>query len=284
MPTVANAQHAHIAVKESIDAQIASARNAEDPVKQGRAILALVENASPEANMALANISNNGSYSMLVRSWAVAGRMQMATSMDELRALEGQSRSFPATRRTWTRAMARVARAGNSGDLLELVTRVPELRAELQPEIAALPAKSLLGAMLSSSSTQVRQQAASQLGTKGKGTSTLVASALRFDAKAGALPWGGGALYLPSVTWPKKDALAVANHLLRWMLWAEARGDTSGMRVAANNLMSGTIANAAGYSVGNRNAAYTTEYWLGIWTKKYGSKAMEKVLADVKAK
>lgn len=279
---VADAQHAQIAVGSS-NSLISAARNSSDPIKQGNAILELSRKGTPEADLALADIISNSKYSGLVRSWAAAGRMQMTSTMTQLRNLEGLTRSFPATRRPWTKRMAVLARQGGPDELFLLVSSVPEMRSELQGELAALPAKTLLKAMLTSTNQQVRQQSASFLGAKGKGTAELVVSALRFDKAAKKTPWNGGALYLPNATWSKKEATAVANHLLRWMLWAEKKGDQTTMRVAANNLRSTVIASAAGYSLGTNNAAfYTTEYWLGVWTKAFGSKSADRAMRDVK--
>ena len=112
----------------------------------------------------------------------------MATDIDKLQSLESFTRSFPATRRPWTKRMALLARNGGPDDLFTLVSRVPELRGELQGELQALPAKTLLAAMLTSKSQQVRQQSASYLGAKGKGTDKLVAAALRFSKTATATP------------------------------------------------------------------------------------------------
>lgn len=279
---VAEAQHAQIAVGSS-NSLVAAARNSSDPIKQGNAILELSRKGTSEADVALADIASNGKYSLLVRSWAAAGRIQMATSIKTLRGLESLTRSFPATRRTWTTHLAELARQGGPDELFTLVASVPEMRTELQGELAALPAKTLLNAMLTSSNQQVRQQSASYLGTKGKGTAALVASALRFDKAAKKTPWSGGALYLPNATWSKKEATAVANHLLRWMLWAEKNGDQATMRIVGNNLRTPSIAAAAGYTVNsNGPALFTTEYWLGLWTKSFGSKAAESVMRAVK--
>lgn len=280
--TTASAQQAQIAVGSS-NSLIAKARNSSDPVKQGNAILALAAQGTSEADVALADIASNGKFSLLARNWAVAGRMAMATDMAKLQTLENFTRSFPATRRPWTKRMAVLARNGGPDELFALVSRVPELRGELQGELQALPSKTLLKAMLTSSSQQVRQQSASFLGSKGKGTARLVANALRYDKSATKTPWAGGALYLPNATWSKENAKTLSGDLLRWMLWAEKKGDQQAMRIAANNLRSTVIASAAGYTVNNNSGAfYTTEYWLGLWTKTYGSKATDRVLRDVK--
>jgi hypothetical protein len=279
---VADAQHAQIAVGSS-NSLITAARNSSDPIKQGNAILELSKKGTSEADVALADIASNSKYSALVRSWAAAGQIQMASTMTKLRGLEGLTRSFPATRRTWTKSMAVIARQGGPDELFMLVASVPEMRTELQGELAALPAKTLLNAMLTSSNQQVRQQSASFLGAKGKGVSQLVVNALRFNNAAKKTPWNGGAHYLPTARWITNSATAVANHLLRWMLWAEKKNDQATMRVAANNLRSTVIASAAGYSLGTNSAAfYTTEYWLGLWTKSFGAKAAERVMRDVK--
>jgi len=279
--SMASAQHLQIAV-DPVNTLVRNAKNKSDIVTQGNAILALAKKGTPEADVALADIISNGSYSALVRNWAAAGRMQIATTSAALLNLEGLSRSFPATRRPWTKRMAAVARRGGADALFAAVSRVPELRGELQGELQALPATDLLRAMLTSSNPQVRQQSASYLGTKGKGTTKLVAASLRFQKGAVKTPWSGGPLYMPSLTWSKAEAKAVASDLLKWMLWAEKQGDTQSMRVAANNLQSPAIAGPAEYIVGNNGSAmYTTEYWLGVWTKAYGAKVVDRILHDI---
>ncbi len=267
---------------DTLESLVAVATSKDHPVAAGRAVLAIVKIGSSNADAQLAKISQNGANSVLVRSWAAAGRIQLARSSDELMALEGLSQGLPATRRPWTKRLALFAQNGNVDDMLIAITRVPELRAELTTALQAAPTNKLIEAMLHSSNMQTRQQAAGFLGLKGEGTGKLMAEALRFDKNASETPWHGGPLYLPGIAWSKKDASAVANQLIRWMVWADKNGKTDEVRVAANNLMAQAIAQGAGYAPATGSEAYTVEYWLGMWTKTFGSKAVSRILKDVK--
>ena len=257
---------------------VASAKDR--PVAQGRAILALVRIGSAQADAALARLVRTG-QTPLVRTWAASGRMQLATNTADLYALESLSRSLPATRRPWVKRLAALLATASPDELLTTLARVPELRAEVQGAMGAVPATKLIDAMLHSKNMQVRQQAASFLGTKGERAGTLLARALRFRRNVSQPPWRGGPLYLPAVPWRQNDARRLASNLLRWMLWAENRGDTQTVRVVGNNLMSPALAQAAGYKAVRGQLGYSSDYWVGVWTKTYGSNAAARIINDV---
>lgn len=267
---------------EGLPQLLAAVFDGDNPVAQGRAIAGIAKIGSNQADTALAQIVANSKNSMLVRTWAAAGRIQGAGSFAELQALESLSRSYPATRRPWIKRYAAVVRSGSVEEMLSASSRVPELRAELAQVLQAAPTKDLLSAMLTSGTQQTRQMAASYLGTKGPEAGKRVARALRFDTAATKAPWSGGALYMPSFQWKQRDAKRVAGSLLRWMLWAENQGDSQTQRVAANNLQSGALASAAGYKV-DRRLAHSSQYWIGVWASTYGVGELNSVLAAVEA-
>ncbi len=265
----------------SVAELLAVARDKSRPVAQGRAIKALSEVGTTMAEAGLALIASSGDQSQLVRTWAVAGRMQMAATTKDLLALESMSRTFPATRRPWIKRFRVLLEKGSADDIMAAVARVPELRGELQGVMRNLPAKKLLSVMLTSNNQQARQTAASMLGTKKASVvGQLVAKSLRFSKKAKQVPWQGGALYMPGISWSKGDAKKVASHLLRWMIWAEKKGDNQAMRVAANNLMNASLGDAAGYKRVSGQLGYSTVFWIGLWTKVYGAKEANRVMKD----
>lgn len=266
----------------SVATLMAKAVDDKKPVAQGKAILALRDVGSEQARQGLSQISSSGSRSMLARTWATAAQMQMASTSQQLFAIQNLSRSFPATRRTWVAQFRKLMATKDVGEALDVYSRVPELRGEVQGLLAKLPTPKLIDQMLSASSQQARQQSAGALGSKGENAGRLVARALRFNKKASKTPWAGGPLYLPSVPWTKSAAKSVAGSLLRWMIWSENQNDAASARIAANNLMSQVLAKAAGYPPRSGQAAYSSELWLGVWAKAYGAKEMSKVLADVK--
>lgn len=256
------------------------ARTPGKPVAQGRAIMALAEVGSTMADAGLALVASSSRQTTLVRTWAAAGRMQVAASSEDLFALEGLSRSLPATRRPWVKRFRVLLQKGSADDILAAVSRVPELRNELQGVMRGLPAKKLLGVMLDANNQQMRQTAASLLGTKGDIVGKMIAKALRFNKKASEVPWQGGPLYMPGIKWSKKDARQVASQLLRWMIWSEKKGDTQASRVAANNLMSVALAKAAGYKSVSGQLGYSSVFWIGMWTKVYGSREANRIMKD----
>ncbi len=261
---------------------VATASDDAHPALQGRAIIALRDRGGFQAEQALLQIARNGRHSVLARTWAIAARFQMATKSSELFGMETLTRSLPATRRTWVTQIRKLASAQTPKESLKMYSRVPELLAEVQTVMKSMSTQALIQEMMASPLSQIRQQAASMLGLKGDSAARGIAKALRFHKSAGAAPWQGGPLYLPSLAWKKKQAKQVANSLLRWMLWAEARQESGALRVAANNLMSTALAASAGYSSTSNSASYTTEYWLGVWAKAYGPDAVTSALADVK--
>jgi hypothetical protein len=257
------------------------ARTPGNPVAQGRAIMALSEVGSTMADAGLALLASSSKQTALVRTWAAAGRMQVASTTEDLLALEGLSRSFPATRRPFVKRFRALVSTGSANDILSAVSRVPELRAEMQSMMQGLPAKKLLEVMMNSNDQQARQFAASNLGTKKASTvSKLIVKELRFNKRAKEVPWQGGPLFMPGIAWPKKDAKAIASDLLRWMIWAEKNNDSQGARVAANNLMNQSLAKAAGYKSVSGQLGYSTVFWIGLWTKTYGSKEANRIMKD----
>lgn len=266
---------------QSVAALLGVARDTRNPVAQGRAIMALSEIGGDMAEAGLALVGSSTKQSNLVRTWAIAGRMQMAANTDDLFALENLSRNFPATRRPWVKRFRVLLANGGADEIMAAVARVPELRGEMQDLMRGLPAKKLISVMLTSNNQQTRQTAASMLGTKKASTvATLVARSLRFNKSAKQVPWQGGALYMPGIAWTKKDAKAVTSHLLRWMIWAEKKNNNQAMRVAANNLMNASLAKAAGYKSVSGQLGYSTVFWIGLWTKVYGAKEANRVMKD----
>ncbi len=276
------AQAPILSASDSLANLMVRATDDNHPVAQGHAIMALRDQGTEKARQGLSQISASGSHSMLSRTWAAAAQIQMASSSQKLFAIQGLSRSFPATRRTWVAQFRKVMANRSVGESLDVYNKIPELRSEVQGLLAKLSSRKLVDQMLHASTQQARQQAAGALGGKGAKAGALVAKALRFNKNAAATPWSGGALYLPSLPWTKNAAKAVAGNLLRWMIWSEGRGDTAGARIAANNLMSSVLAKAAGYPPRTGQAAYSSELWLGVWAKAYGAKEMAKVMADTK--
>ncbi len=266
---------------QSVAKLLAVARDTRHPVAQGRAIMALSEVGSTMAEAGLALVASSTKQSALVRTWAIAGRMQIAATTDDLFALEQNTRSFPATRRPWLKRFRVLLSSSNADGIMSAVARVPELRGEMQELMRGLPAKKLLKVMLTSNNQQTRQSAASILGTKKASTvAALVAKSLRFNKNAKSLPWNGGALFMPGIKWPSKNAKQVASHLLRWMIWSEKKNDTQGMRVAANNLMNASLAKAAGYKPASGRLGQSTVFWIGLWTKEFGAKEANRVMKD----
>jgi len=159
------------------------------------------------------------------------------------------------------------------------VNTVPGIAPQLNKAIVAMGSKSLVGAMTKSTNQNVRRTAASYLASvKGDVTGDVI-RAYRFRSKATQVPWHGGPLYVPGVTWSQKDARALVGQLVRWHLWADLNKQPDLQKQIHNNLANAQLVRAAGYtSPGWRPVA--TERWLEAWGKVVGRREIRKLLAQ----
>ena len=254
-------------------------------VLRGWAIVCLSEIGGKDVEKRLTEMYQDKKQSLLVRTWAAAGMVQLAKSSDEVLKLANLIPQFPALGRPiGLRLVAELGKKGNDAtaeDLLNVTLRVPQLQKSLAPAILAKGADSLALALVTAKNQNVRRQAAAYLGTlaaKGEdAVPAVVVKAYKFDPKAKDVPWTGGPLFIPGIQWKKNDAKALVGNLIAWYLWCERNNKTTHHNALHNNLRSLQLAAAAGYkSPGFQKAG--TDQWLTTWGQAVGKKELEKIL------
>lgn len=274
-----------------------------DTVRQGWAIVALTRigqkeggtrgevirrrSARKRIDRALRRIHQNKRQSTLVRTWAGAGRIELVRSYRELDALGSMVSQLPALGRPLAlRTLALIDEVDGpeaAEALLTAMSRHPQMRAEFQPAILAASSRSLVRAMIHGKDQNIRRTAASYLGTvAGQGRKDVarsVIAALRFRKGAERVPWHDGALFLPALSWSRKDARALVGQLIRWHLWAEIDGNKAAQNNLHNNLRSLGLARVAGYQSPGWSSASTVQ-WLTVWRAAVGRDAIEAILVE----
>ncbi len=260
---------------------------------RGWAIVCLAEIGGKDADQRLKEMHQDEKQPPLVRTWAAAGRVQLAESTEELLELAKLIPAFPAIGRpVGLRLVASFNSQGDelsAEDLLNATLTVPQLQQPLAPAIIALGADKLTAAMVTAKNQNVRRQAAAYLGTlANKGdekVATAVIDAYQFDPQAKDAPWTGGPLFIPALKWEKDDARNLVGHLIRWHVWTnenvEGNNRTALQTQLHNNLRSIQLAAAAGYQSPGFQEVDTTR-WLTVWGQAIGREELAKLLAEQK--
>jgi hypothetical protein len=268
---------------------IGEAIEGSDMALRGWAIVCMSEIGGKDVEKRLTEIHGDKKQLMLVRTWAAAGRVNMAESSEQLLELAKLIPQFPALGRpVGLRLVAKLSEKGDKAsaeDLLNVTITVPQLRQSLAPAILAMGTDSLVKAMSKAKNQNVRRQAAGYLGTlaaQGEdAVPTAVVKVYAFDAKAKAVPWNGGPLFVPGIKWGRKDARALVGNLIAWHLWCEEHKQQALQLQIHNNLRSLQLAAAAGYkSPGFRQVG--VDQWLLVWGGTAGKEAIQKMLAAQK--
>ena len=266
---------------------IGEAVEGNDLAMRGWAIVCLAEIGGKEASDRLIEMQDDKKQPMLVRTWAAAGRVKMATTTKELLQLANLIGQYPSLQRPiGMKLLAKLKTKGKKVTAEELLTmsmRVSQLQQALAPAILNLGADELVGAMRTAKNQQVRRQAAGYLAAianRGdEGVPAAVVKAYKFDPKAKNVPWKGGPLFIPGLRWKKKDAQALVSGLLAWYVWTEENleGNTrrSVQQPIINNLNSIQLGAAAGYG---RRFGRGIDSWLTIWGGIVGKAEIEKML------
>jgi len=252
-------------------------------VLRGWAIVCLSEIGGNDVEKRLTEMYQDKKQSMLVRTWAAAGMVQLAKSSDELLKLATLIPQFPAIGRPiGLRLVAELGKKGNDAtaeDLLNVTLRVPQLQKSLAPAILAKGADSLAVALVTAKNQNVRRQAAAYLGAlaaKGEdAVPAVVIKAYKFDPKAKDVPWTGGPLFIPGIQWKKDDAKALVGNLIAWYLWCDRNNKKTHHNALHNNLRSLQLAAAAGYQPSGRAVP---DQWLAAWGRAVGKAELEKIL------
>ncbi len=259
--------------------------------RRGWAIAALAEIGGQDVDEYLLDIQADEKQQMLVRTWAAAARVSTTRTVNGLIEKANLISQFPALGRPiGVRLVDQMTSADEPVDVekvLEITMQIPQLQAALGPAIMAFGPEKLADRMLHAEDTNVRNQAAGYLGAianqgQAAQVAEVVASKLQFDPQASQVPWQGGALFIPGITWGKEDARNLVGGLIRWHLWCDLNGKDEEQLQIHNNLRSLGLASAAGYqSPGWQNAP--TSQWLLAWGNAFGKDELRQLLQEQNA-
>ncbi len=252
---------------------------------RGWAIVCLSQIGGSQAQESLAKLFKDRDQPELVRTWAAAACVQLAPDSEALLDLVALSQTFPALTRPLgmrlSEALTGESSAGELARVLKISYTFPELQPALAPAILAQGADALCLLMRTGSSNELRWQATAYLGTLAiQGDATVpaaVAETYSFDPQAKQVPWHGGALYVPGVSYTEESARKLCGNLVRWHLWCERFGKPEEQNQIHNNLRSLELARMAGYD----SPAWEdigTDGWLLLWGKTMGKTELRAIL------
>jgi hypothetical protein len=227
-----------------------------DASARGWAIVGLTGIEASGAGETLTQVMKDGSNSMLVRTWAAAALVNRADSMDDLRQYAQLQYSYPGLDRPLRLKVEGMLGDASLEELLALSTD-GSLAQIVSPAIISMAdAGELAELVYTHPDDPVRRQATAFLGAKhqqGTDVSGLVIDQLRFDKRLDAVPWEGGALYVPGIQWGKDDGQVLITELMAWWLYLEAQGKRSGeLNQVWNNLYSYSLLTTCGYDMSLR--------------------------------
>ena len=265
----------------AVEPLVAEARHGEDLTARGWAIVCLSEIGGDKAYRRLADIHDDRRRPALVRTWAAAARVKLAQGTRELTALSGLVNELPALGRPIAKRVVALHAADGStsvGDLIALSIRVPQLQAALATPILASGPKPLIEAMVGAEDTNVRRQATAYLATLSMQGDDRVAGSVvdvyRYKPGETSVPWQGGPLYVPAISWPKVEARQLTKNLIKWLVFCERKGLAGETRQIHNNLRSIALARAAGYQL---RGSGDSRSWFKTWGQTFGRKSLEAI-------
>ncbi|MFT5682128.1 MAG: hypothetical protein ACI8RZ_003046 [Myxococcota bacterium] len=254
-----------------------TAQSGGDPVARGEAILALSAEGSPEAAAVLQALYLTRDLDPLIRTWAGAALIQQTQSARDVLTTSNYAIELPALARPIQLRLAQVPLEDFPVHYGLLSMTNPLLTDTLAPSLLAQPPEKLVDAMLTHESDGARRIAAGLLATPGPadaGGADAVIEALSWRA-GDAVPWAGGALFVPGLTWSGSEALALVEALIAWHVYCDRMGLTDEQRQLTNNLRSVSLLQAAGMG---RRGANTTESWLMLLGSTHGQAAVDRIL------
>jgi hypothetical protein len=244
------AEGAMAALQEAGDdgvSALTDASSSEDHLAAGQAIVVLARIGSEDAVSALVTISNDRRRHRLVRTWAAGARLQRANSLGDLKRLAPFARSFAPIRKPWREAVLAHAGSADLRTLMDLASSEPELEAALAGRIAGARPSALIRIMLTATSTETRRRAAGYLAARAGEPAVIsgLVDALAFK-RAKAVPWSGGALFLPRLRLDQQMARKLVLSLTTWAVWAHVNGDQNAVKQVYNNFNSVGLGRTAG--------------------------------------
>lgn len=222
-----------------------------DLSRRGRAVQALAGIDDVCSEDTLLELHRVRSLPELIRTWAAAGRVQQAKSMDDLVPLAALVSEFPALQRpVGLRAEALLDGNVAAGHLIALSIDAPAMAGSVLPMLRKRPTSEITAVMLEDARDEIRRQAAAFLGGlvgEDAARAAGVIDAYRFKPGTTRTVWQGGALYVPAARWNKDQARELYRNLLSWQVFCEEEGLDGEKRQIGNNLRSVGIWRVAGY-------------------------------------
>lgn len=251
-----------------------------DFVVQGWSIVALSRIGGKDIDNSLTALHSDSTRHALIRNWAAAGRLNMATDKDALLKLAPLCATMPALGKPLAKKLAAFAGADSTEALILLAQQNPTIAEHIATVIAGRGAEELAKVMVSAKDMNVRLLAAQYLGGQPDAAPATI-NVYAFSLDTDKAPWDGGPLYVPGIQWKKEDGEKLVTNLLKWGVWCERAGKSAEIQQITNNLNSIQLARAVGYSM-NRGAGGMSS-WLSVWGKAKGKAAVEEILKANKA-
>jgi len=248
---------------------------------RGRAIVALSQIDAPEVDGLLLAIQDDTQDELLARTWAAAARVNRAQTLDDVLGFAPLLATFPGLERPIKlRVEATAGELEDVSGALRMIEADPNIGAVLTDAVLAAGAEPLVTAMLTGPTQQVRMLAAGYLATlaqQDKAAVDAVIDGLRYKPGAEAVPWEGGPLYVPSLSYRGDQARSLVGALITWYLYADEENLQEQKQQVYNNLQSVNLIRPAGLQWAPNEP---TEL-LKAWGQAVGPEAIEKILAEL---
>ena len=271
----------------AVPALVAQATAGSELGARGWSIVCLGRIGGKQADHYLADLHDDADEQPLIRAWALAARLRMVESKDELLRLTDLIDSVPAV----AKPLVDRYRAIHPGSLAPLAESLLERPAatqanDLRKSVLALGVDPLLAAMLTAEKTETRRQAASFLAAlaQRKGQAEVVARALNealaLQPGAEQTPWENGPLFLPSIEQNKGNARRMIGNLISWRLWCEGKDRSSTKQQIMNSLNSFQLLNDAGVANLANRVSVGVDDLLLIWGRAVGKDEIRRMLDE----
>lgn len=223
---------------------------ASDPEMAGHAIQALAAIEHDSAEQTLTLIHERATAPPLVRTWAAAARIGRADSIEALSALSGLANQFPpVSRPLGIRAVALMGEDADVGSMIQLGLSNASLQQAFAEPILGQGAGPIAEVMFTHADNNVRRLAAGYLGTLGSRSEAAQADiidAYTYLPGMAGVPWAGGALYVPAVSWDQARAREIVARLIAWHVHCDQKGLGGEKQQIYNNLRSVGLHRVAG--------------------------------------
>jgi len=241
---------------------------ASDPEMAGRAIQALAAIPHSSADQTLELIHQRASAPPLVRAWAAAARIGRADSIESLSALAGLTSEFPAASRPLgLRAVALLGEDADVASMLALGLNNAALQQAFVEPILGQGAGPLAEVMFTHADNNMRRLAAGYLGTLGGRDAAAAAEIIDVYSYVPGLkgvPWQGGALYVPAVSWGQEQARTIVGALLAWHVHCDQNGLSDQKQQIYNNVQSVGLHRVAGMQWPVQDTRGLLDQWAAV--------------------